>query len=93
LEKYAKDKESARSDSVDVYAVAKSCPSGRNTNLAVLKYCLPKGIPIMVMQKTTPRINRDNAYSQPQRMAHIKLSSDLYQTFLDSITFFPIGQK
>ena len=28
----------------------KSCPKGRNANTATLKYCMPKGMPMIVMQ-------------------------------------------
>ena len=43
----------------------KSCPSGVTMNLAILKYCFPNGIPMMVMHHTHPIAKFPRAIHQP----------------------------
>ena len=40
-------------------------PNGKSDSFAILKHCLPNGIPIMVMHQIMPRKNQDNAEKKP----------------------------
>lgn len=40
--------------SIHLYASTTSFPKGKNASLTNLKCCRPKGIPIIVIQRTTP---------------------------------------
>lgn len=47
----------------------KSLPSGNKTKCAILKYCFPNGIPMMVTQKITPTRSKTKALIQPPKIA------------------------
>ena len=43
-----------------------SVPKGMSASLAILKHCFPEGIPMIVMQKTTPTIAASIASGTPE---------------------------
>ena len=64
-----------------------SAPKGINDTAAILKNCLPNGIPMMVMQRIAPMISATRADSQPirsiQRMLpKVDVNPTLYSTSL-----------
>lgn len=50
---------------------ATSFPNGASINPANLKHCLPKGIPIMVIHKRSPKINQEIAVKSPPKRIQI----------------------
>ena len=45
-------------------------PYGKSDNLAILKHCMPKGIPITVIHKTMPHNPQNNANHIPPKINH-----------------------
>ena len=54
-----------------------SAPKGNRASLANLKCWIPKGMPIIVQQKTIPRLTCATANSKPPKMSHKILSRNL----------------
>ncbi len=54
-------------------AVTTFLPNGNSVKNPILKHCNPKGIPIMLMQKTKPITKYPNAERKPPHTSHIKL--------------------
>ena len=49
-------------------------PKGQNANLAALKYWMPTGMKIMVIQQIIPQIKKIIAISQPIKASHVTLA-------------------
>jgi len=58
---------------------------------ASLKYCLPKGIPIIVIHNITPEMIQETKPSQPKKISHKILLTGCLLKFV--VTFFPKGAK
>ena len=51
---------------IEVMYYSTTDPKGANLSLATLKHCFPKGIPIMVTQRTAPTKMLTNARNPPR---------------------------
>ena len=50
-----------------------SLPKGISVNIPILKHWIPKGIPIIVQQRTKPAIKYSSATTNPPKMSQIML--------------------
>ena len=48
-------------------------PKGNSVSIPILKHCNPKGMPMMVIQKTKPITKYPSADTKPPKTNHIKL--------------------
>lgn len=83
---------------VNVLVLYRYCidfPKGMNARPASLKCCSPNGIPIMVMQNSSPRPMCVRAIGIPPTIHHITFISRLRQPLEvgDSVTAVPNGVK
>ena len=53
-----------------------SAPKGAKANFAILKYCNPKGIPIIVIQKMHPNTKFSIAIGIPKNIIQIILANN-----------------
>lgn len=74
------------------YCTITLAPNGINDSLAILKNCLPKGIPTIVIHHRHPRIRFPRAISHPKKSIHIRLTRN-ENTPLPYMTSLPNGQK
>ena len=70
----------------------KSFPSGEIINLAILKYCIPNGIPMIVIHKIIPVKHNPMAIQIPPKIAHITFMNFLNPVRFLLTTDLPKGQ-
>ncbi len=58
-------------------------PNGNNESFAILKCCIPNGIPTMVMQQTRPKTRWVNAISHQPKIAQRMLNASVRQPSVD----------
>ena len=68
-------------------------PNGVNDKRASLKYCFPKGMPIIEMQYKHPKAAAVNDNGKPVTHIQTKFSKKLHVVLLGAITYLPNGKK
>ena len=67
-------------------------PNGMKESLAILKNCIPNGIPTIVMHQIQPTIRFPSAISHPKNIIHIRFTRNENMPFPYTISF-PNGQN
>lgn len=57
------------------YKLTTLAPNGAKANLAILKYCIPNGIPMIVIHNMHPNTAFPNAIGIPKNMIHITFAN------------------
>ena len=73
-------------------AFAKSCPNGRKATWAILKYCLPNGMPMIVIHRIAPVKKNPSAVSHPPKIAQRIFTNVLKPLGFAGTTTLPNGQ-
>ena len=68
-------------------------PNGVNDKRASLKYCFPKGMPIIEMQYKHPKAAAVNDNGKPVTHIQTKFSKKLHVVLFGAITYLPNGKK
>ena len=79
-------------DSMFVFYPITLAPNGIKESLAILKNCLPNGIPTIVMHQIQPTIRFPSAISHPKNIIHIRFTRNENMPFPYTISF-PNGQN